>query len=209
MGRVFQAWDSRQRRKLALKVLKPAMTSASLAEEFRLLSRLSHPNLVGIFDYHAEVADHVDDPQLRGPCFTMELLEGRPLDRLEPATDPGQIVQILGDAASALHYLHSRNILHRDLKPSNLFWDKGRLRLLDFGLSGGVEQIAGAGTPAYLPPEAFWGEYGRSGDLFALGVSIQEWLCGAPPFPAWPPPAGKAVKARSLSAARPELPDFL
>ena len=210
MGRVFQAWDSQQRRKLALKVLKPEMASASLAEEFRLLSRLSHPNLVGIFDYHAELSEHVDDPQLHGPCFTMELLEGRPLDRLEPATDPEQIVRILGGVASALHYLHSRNILHRDLKPSNLFWDSSRLRLLDFGLSGGAERHgAGAGTPAYLPPEAFWGEYGRAGDLFALGASIYEWLCGAPPFPTWPPPAGKAVKARPLNSSRPELPDFL
>ncbi|HKX11993.1 MAG TPA: tetratricopeptide repeat protein, partial [bacterium] len=94
---------------------------------------------------------------------------------------------------------------------SNLIWEAGRLRLLDFGLAGshGAQVKAGAGTPAYSPPEAFWGEYGRAGDLFALGVTLYEWLSGVRPFSAWPPAGGQTLLAKPLAQIRPDLPDYL
>ncbi len=213
MGRVLLAWDRVRGEKVALKLLRPGFDARSLRffqEEIRLLARLSHPNLVGVFDYFAPGTD----PALEGPCFSMEYLEGSP-------PGPGGLFQgaealaaLLADAAAGLHYLHARNILHRDLKPSNLMrLPSGAVKILDFGLAGLGDAARGPGplgTLAYLPPEAFRGEYGVAGDLFALGVLGYELAAGTPPYPR--PLSGDLrglPEPEPLARRRPDLPSYL
>jgi transcriptional regulator with GAF, ATPase, and Fis domain len=188
MGKVFLAEDRDLGKNVALKFLHsgfPPDALASFREEAELLTRLSHPNLVRIYDFFPNGLSGEELPP--GPCLAMEYIEGFTLQSL-PKTLAGKIwIDLFVQLAQGLLYLHNRQILHRDLKPSNVVVSpRHELKLLDFGLSTlrGRVQESGTlvGTFAYLPPEAFWGEYDTQSDLFALGVLFYEVLAGKLPF---------------------------
>ncbi len=212
MGRVYAAWDELRQRPVALKSLLAFRDASALAEEFRLLTRLSHPNLVEIYDFHREAGEVCAGAELRGPCFAMEFLEGSPLDRAGLEAAPEAAVPLLAQWLSGLQYLHARGVLHRDLKPANLLRLRdGRLKLLDFGLAGEAEDAAGPrGTLAYLAPEAFFGAYEARSDLFSVGAICYELLSGQAPYPQWPPTDPAALPTPpALARLRPEIPDWL
>lgn len=161
----------------------PGSTSDSrlaLAREFRLLSSLSHPNVIRVLDYGFE--------DRRLPFYTMERLEdpqtvldagiGQPLE-----VQVGLLIQML----QALAYLHRRGVIHRDIKPSNALVDQHQVKLLDFGISELREQAMDTGgitgTIAYMAPELLQGKKAtESSDLFAIGVVAYEILTGKHPF---------------------------
>ncbi|HEX5038051.1 MAG TPA: serine/threonine-protein kinase, partial [bacterium] len=171
MGRVVLASEAGTGRKVALKFLSASFDGTARAlfqEEAGLLSRLSHPNLVKIFDYE-------ETPE---PCFAMEYVDGPTLAEAAKAADVGRTLDLFVQTCRGLHYIHARNLLHRDLKPSNILVTKeGTVKLLDFG-------VARVGTPAYLPPEALGGFYDRRSEIYSLGVSWREVLKGQklPPY---------------------------
>ncbi|MBZ0282410.1 MAG: protein kinase [Anaerolineae bacterium] len=154
----------------------------SLAQEFRTLASLRHPNIISVLDYGFD-----DDRQ---PYYAMELLQ-QPRDLLVYGHDlsisakVGLLVQML----QALAYLHRRGIVHRDLKPDNAMVVNGEVKVLDFGLavaweyqrdraSDGVE-----GTLAYMAPEVLSGGQATvSADLYAIGVIAYELFGGRYPF---------------------------
>lgn len=211
MGRVFLAWDEHRKERIALKFLHSDHKPESLAEEFRLLTRLSHPNLIAIHDFHLEGAGLCNVKDLAGPCFSMPYLEGFPLDRLPQHTSLEQIQNIFVQLLSGLHFLHRRDLLHRDLKPANLFLSQdGPAKLLDFGLSGQQKgRTLPQGTLAYLAPEACWGEPEARSDLFSLGAVFYELLAKTPPYPRWPPQGNSdSLQPRPLRDSRPDLPTF-
>ncbi|MCA9138066.1 MAG: protein kinase [Planctomycetales bacterium] len=154
--------------------------------EFRSLSEINHPNLVGM-----QTLEFDGDQWF----FTMDLVDG--VDFLEHVRPKGLIDENrLRDAtkqlARGISELHARGIVHRDLKPSNvLVNEKGEVKLLDFGLIADLQEATDqtlsvsikqfAGTPRYAAPEQADGERSAACDWYAFGVMLYEALTGKVP----------------------------
>ncbi|WP_457101318.1 protein kinase domain-containing protein [Microbacterium sp. P5_E9] len=193
MGIVWQAWDERLHRPVALKMLRtqPELTDAERQQstdralrEARITAGLRHPHAVTVFD----VIEH--DGQ---PCIVMELIESTPLSDLlsEHGTlTPAVAARIGAEVASALAAAHKLRIVHRDVKPGNiLITADGSAMISDFGISHalGDATITATGlihgTPAYLAPEVARGlPTSFASDVFSLGSTLYAVLEGAPPF---------------------------
>lgn len=195
MGTVYRAHDRLTGQTVALKQVhvepktlafasRPATSDTTslllaLAQEFKLLASLRHPNIISVLDYGFDAK--------RQPYFTMELLE-ESQTILEAGRNQPLAIQIdlLIQTLQALVYLHRRGIFHRDLKPDNVLVSQGRVRVLDFGLSVAREQARSAevsGTLPYLAPEVLEGmPYSEAADLYAIGVLAYELFVGQHPF---------------------------
>lgn len=194
MGVVFRATDRLTGQHVALKRVSPVGEQAqastgtgqdfrlALAQEFKLLASLRHPNIISVLDYG------FDDRHQ--PYYTMELLEGA-RTILDAGNDRPQDEQInlLAQTLRSLAYLHRRGITHRDLKPSNVLVMDGQVKVLDFGLSVATESQRGeaaaptAGTLAYMAPEVLTsGVANPLTDLYAVGVIAYELLTGRHPY---------------------------
>ncbi|MBS0208740.1 MAG: protein kinase [Planctomycetes bacterium] len=189
MGVVYEAVQESLSRHVALKILPAqALTDEKRVKRFdqeaRLAARLYHPNIVPVFGVGHASGFHY---------YVMQLIDGHGVDRVITES-PGQrlptrqAAEIARDAARALHYAHVQGTLHRDVKPSNLLIDrKGSVWLADFGLAQALENNASvsthvAGTLRYLPPERFQGVSDARGDVYGLGLTLYEMICGRPPF---------------------------
>ncbi|HEY2516748.1 MAG TPA: protein kinase [Polyangiaceae bacterium] len=182
-------------RSLAIKVLSPGHGSASDAverfrREARAVARLSHPNLVQLYDFGRSLDGRV--------FLAMELLHGATLDDHLAASrgmDWREAVRLAVDACNALQAAHEAGLVHRDLKPANLFLtEAGTVKLLDFGVAMALADVAGAeerrqkgfaifGTPEYMAPEQVAGEaVDARCDLYAMGCLLYELLTGSCPF---------------------------
>ena len=190
MAQVYRAFDRHLEREVAIKVLRPHLTEAD-TERFRreimTLAKLSHPNIVSIYDLGR--GDHV--------YFAMELISGGPLTELGPlGADPEPLLHFLEAAikvAEALAYVHRLGMVHRDLTPRNiLLTPEGHPKVMDFGLVQLAEssrQLTRTGltlgTPQYMAPEqAQGGVTGAHTDLYALGAVLYKTVTGVAPFEA-------------------------
>ncbi|CAB4622666.1 MAG: protein kinase [Actinobacteria bacterium] len=187
MATVYLAMDLRLERKIALKVIHPHLASnESFRDKFireaRIAAKLSHPNLVNVFDQGQEgdmafmAMEFVSGITLRDALKDFGALDAkRALDLFEP---------ILSGLAAA----HRAGILHRDLKPENvLLSDDGRIKLGDFGLARDIENNTSTGslvgTVAYLSPELVTrGVADARSDVYAAGIMLFEMLAGKQPF---------------------------
>ncbi len=209
MGIVFAAQDTSLDRGVALKLLRPGYEMDAAAErlqrEARAMARLSHPNVVTVFD----VGTH------EGAVFVaMEKVEGGTLrDWLRQPRPTADIIDVLDQAASGLGAAHAAGLVHRDFKPENVMvGTDGRVRVLDFGLAKPSDPShtqdllthSGTmlGTPRYMAPEQFRGEDADArSDQFALGVVFYEALYGVHPYqPLDDRPLPRAVLAGALRA---------
>lgn len=192
MGSVYRALDKLTAQMVALKrVTTPTDQldfasrtdgstdlAVSLAQEFRLLASLRHPNIISVLNYGFDDA--------RQPYFTMDFLND-PITITEAGehqSTEGKIM-LLVEMLQALAYLHRRGILHRDLKPSNVVVSDGNIKVLDFGLSVRREQGAtdASGTLSYMAPEVLLGQVAdERADLYATGVIAYELFTGLLPF---------------------------
>ncbi len=123
----------------------------------------------------------------------MELLKGKdliPYIKAGALLPPDKVVSIISRVAEALGYAHKQNIVHRDIKPGNIMYepDEGQVKVADFGIaritdSSKTKTGMVLGTPSYMSPEQLSGMKvdGRS-DLFSLGVTLYQMLCGKLPF---------------------------
>ena len=185
---VYAARDTQIGQDVALKLLVPSPATANqtrerMRREVKAVRRLSHPNIVGVFDF-------VED----GPygAVIMELVDGEDLDRRVRRVGPlpvDDVGRIGSEVAAALAAAHRHGILHRDVKPKNILLDRdGRARLTDFG-SARMEGDAtitrtGAiiGTLAYMAPETAEGRRGDArSDVFALGMTLFHAAAGRLP----------------------------
>ncbi|MBW3658053.1 MAG: protein kinase [Actinobacteria bacterium] len=200
---VWRAFDDVLSRSVAIKLLHPHLaTDPTTVERFRLESinaaRLSHPNVVAIYDTGQEVdvvylvMEFVDGPSLRDVL--------REMGQLEP-----QVVAALGEqVAKALGEAHAQGVVHRDVKPANiLLTGDGVAKVTDFGiakaLSGNQATLTSpgtvVGTAAYVAPEQLeGGKVDARADVYALGVVLYECLTGQPAFSGDTPTATAAAR---------------
>jgi len=167
--------------KLALKTQVLTDESArlvdSLKHEFRVLSRLAHPNVARVYDFGVLPAT-AGEP--RRFYFTSEYVEGRPFLEATESASWEELYDLAAQLFRALSYVHARGILHRDVKPANvLVTAAGVVKLIDFGIvSARRVQVTGqalVGTPAYLAPEVIRGDApDPRSDLYACGVTLYQ-----------------------------------
>jgi len=193
MGVVYLGKDPKIGREVAIKTMALAQEfeADELAEvkerffrEAETAGRLSHPNIVTIYDTGEE----------HDFCYiAMELLKGGDLAPFVKANNllpQDKVVSIVARAADALGYAHKQGVVHRDIKPANMMYhpQSDTLKLTDFGIarltdSSKTKTGMVLGTPSYMSPEQLAGKKieGRS-DLFSLAVSLYQLLCGRLPF---------------------------
>ncbi len=209
LGVVYAAHDPELARDVAIKLVRPSPIAgeategaqAGLLREARALAKVSHPNVVHVYDvgtFGTQV------------WVAMELVDGGSLRTwlAQQQRSPAQIVSVLAAAGRGLAAAHAAGLIHRDVKPDNIVVDaNGRAYMVDFGLAraqaappplqdlddgGAIRDVtdpvtthsgALAGTPAYMAPELFRsGEVSERADQFAFCVTAYEALVGQRPF---------------------------
>ncbi|MFF2505346.1 Stk1 family PASTA domain-containing Ser/Thr kinase [Streptomyces sp. NPDC058067] len=187
MATVYRAVDTRLDRVLALKVMHPALAAdVSFVERFireaKSVARLSHPNVVGVFDQGADGQYVYLAMEYVAGCTLRDVLRDR------GALRPRAALDILEPVLAALGAAHRAGFVHRDMKPENvLIGDDGRVKVADFGLVRAVDTVTNTtgavlGTVSYLAPEQI--ESGTADprvDVYACGVVLYEMLTGAKP----------------------------
>ena len=197
MSAVFAAYEPALERRVAVKVLSPALTGAVDGERFRqevlLLARLQHPHIVPIL--RTGEADAL-------PFFVMPFVEGESLRaRLERtgALPLGEGVRVLRSVAAALSYAHARGVVHRDVKPDNVLLAAGGIATVtDFGVARALDAATRStapaapvteaglvvGTPAYMAPEQATADPDADHrvDIYAFGMLAYEVFTGDIPF---------------------------
>lgn len=200
-GQVFLAEQTEPLvRKVAIKIIKPGMDSASVVRRFeqerQALAVMNHPGVARVFDGGVTEAGR--------PFFVMEFVDGKPLTRFADAErlTMRQRVELMVQVAEAVHHAHMKGVIHRDLKPGNILarMDDGRPRItvIDFGVAKALrrgedgfanEAMTEAGqvigSRDYMSPEqADSGpeDIDTRTDVYALGVVLYELLTGVTPF---------------------------
>jgi serine/threonine protein kinase/tetratricopeptide (TPR) repeat protein len=211
MATVYLADDIKHERRVALKVLHPALSSALGADRFlreiKLAARLNHPHIVPLFD-SGEAGGSL--------YYVMPVIEGESLrDRLlrDGRIPAEESLALIRGIASALDYAHRHSIVHRDIKPENIMLQDGEAVVMDFGIAKAVSIAAGdtltqagmmVGTPAYVSPEQAAGENfidGRS-DQYSLACVLYEMISGRKPFTGGSP---QAVLSKRFSGPVPSV----
>ncbi|MDJ0837352.1 MAG: serine/threonine-protein kinase [Acidobacteriota bacterium] len=191
MGAVYKARQDEPDREVALKIIRPSRATPSFSErfrwEYRILARMNHHYIARIYEAGVTAHGH--------PFFTMELIEGVPLDRFckKRKLSLKERLNLFQEICAGVLHAHQQAVVHRDLKPSNILVteENGKPvpKIIDFGiaasLSGEQDDDTGAmGTPAYMSPEQL--REGREfsdvrGDVYSLGVVLYEILAGGHP----------------------------
>jgi len=189
MGRVYKVFDKKIKEKVALKLLRPEISSDEetverFSNELKYARKIIHKNVCRMFDLGEEEGTHY---------ITMEYVSGEDLKsmiRMMGRMSPGQAVSITRQICEGLAEAHKLGVVHRDLKPQNIMIDReGKARIMDFGIArslkakgipdGGII----IGTPEYMSPEQMEGkEIDQRADIYALGVILYEMLIGRVPF---------------------------
>jgi serine/threonine protein kinase len=185
MAVVYLARDEELQRPVAIKILAEQFGSdesirTRFLREARLASRLSHPNVVHVYDAG----------EARGRLFiVMEHVPGSTLAACGKLAY-GEAVELAVQACAGLQHAHGAGLVHRDVKPANLLLrEDGVLKIADFGIALAADmtqltkQGTVLGTAAYLAPEQAAGEsVGAAADTYALGAVLYELLTGRPPY---------------------------
>jgi serine/threonine protein kinase len=197
MAEVWEAHDDTLDRDVAVKILHTHLADdpefvSRFKREALTVARLSHPNVVAVFDTGIERTPR----GLTLAYLVMELIRGKSLRAMTQAgITTQQAVAFTIEAADGLEYAHRQGLVHRDIKPANLLvTPEGRVKVVDFGIAKAVldernhgEDLtqAGAilGTAKYLAPEQVEGDnVDARTDIYSLGVVLYEMACGQPPF---------------------------
>jgi len=188
MGVVYTAEDTKLKRNVALKLIRPEFTVDREARnrfmlEAQVAASLDHPNICTVFEIsQAEGQDFI----------TMALIDGQSLDKKieSGALEPEEAIDVGIQVADGLNEAQEKGIIHRDIKSANIMLTrKGQAKIMDFGLAkltegpGVTKTTKIVGTVAYMSPEQAKGERVDSrSDIWSLGVVIYEMLTGQPPF---------------------------
>ncbi|MCC9704779.1 Stk1 family PASTA domain-containing Ser/Thr kinase [Streptomyces sp. MNU76] len=187
MATVYRTVDTRLDRVLALKVMHPTLAAdRTFVERFireaKSVARLSHPNVVGVYDQGTDGSYVYLAMEYVAGCTLRDVLRER------GALQPRAALDILEPVLAALGAAHRAGFVHRDMKPENvLIGDDGRVKVADFGLVRAVDTVTSTtgavlGTVSYLAPEQL--EHGTTDtrvDVYACGVMLYEMLTGGKP----------------------------
>jgi serine/threonine-protein kinase len=191
MGVVYKGFDPHIKRTVAIKTIRrellEADQAASLVARFKneaqAAGRLSHPGIVGVYEY---------GEQDTLAYIVMEYIQGNGLDEYFKRGvhfGPTDMISIMAQLLDALDHAHDQGIVHRDIKPSNIIvMLNGRLKLADFGIAridtSDLTQFGVImGTPSYIAPEQYLGlTVDRRADIFSAGVIFYQLLSGKKPF---------------------------
>ena len=189
MGVVYKALDVNLDRQVAIKVMSAeARDDPDFVERFRLEARaqgaLNHPNVALLFDYFVHE---------RTPVAVMEFIDGESLEQLirrRGATPAHEAIPVFKQALRGVAAAHRAGIVHRDLKPGNLMVTRdGAVKVMDFGIAkragvtGATKVSTSIGSPLYMAPEQILGRaVDCRTDIYALGITLYELLCGQRPF---------------------------
>ena len=198
MGVVYEAWQVKPRRRVALKLLRPGLVTPALLRRFgreiELLGRLEHPAIARIYEAGADNSGGISQP-----FFAMEYIEGCEITQFvrDQDLDIRERIALFKRVVDGVHYAHQKGIIHRDLKPGNVSVDaSGTPKILDFGVARAIEaedqfgtltqdKSALFGTLQYMSPEQATGQNAEvdiRSDVYALGVMLFELLAGERPF---------------------------
>ena len=215
MARVLLGRDEKLDRQVAIKLLGENLAADDdfrkrFMREARMAAKLSHPNVVQIFDVGEE--DGV-------PFLVMEYVEGSNLGDLlkrRRSLPPGDVAPLMAQAAAGLAHAHDAGLVHRDVKPQNLLRRKdGRLKIADFGIARALEESrmtdtgSVLGTRPYMAPEQLRdGKISPATDVYAFGVVAHELLTGEVPSETETPTVSSGGEARGRRRRKPVPPEF-
>lgn len=189
MGIVFRGVHNKLEQPVAIKMLAPHLSGdpemrARFLREARLQAKLSHPAVVNIFDYFED----------EGNIFlVMEFVPGQSLEQMlldRGKLPPKEVLDIAQGVLSALSFMHGKGIIHRDIKPGNIIISEQGIKVTDFGIARLAEAETSItkdkrsfGTLCYMAPELLkTGEISPAIDIYSLGVTLFQLLCGVVPF---------------------------
>jgi len=206
-----QAWSSRS---------EPARIRREIASQ----AGLRHAGIVAVYDVGETEVDTVESSDgtiaVDRPYLAMELVRGGTLRDRIPVETASELRRVVEQLLEALSHAHARGVVHRDLKPENILVTEGpggepRTKIADFGLAHpwgreyrkGTSQVAApsGGTPAYMAPEQFdgdWRLFGPWTDLYALGVVAYELACGQRPY------RGESLLELAAEHKQPRVPEL-
>ncbi len=189
MGKVYKANDIDIKEKVAIKLIKPEIstdknTIERFQNELKFARKIRHKNVCQMYDLNREEGTYY---------ISMEYVEGenlRNMIRMSGQLGIGTAISVAKQVCAGLAEAHKLGVIHRDLKPSNIMIDReGIVRIMDFGIARSLKErgITGAGvligTPEYMSPEQVEGkETDRRSDIYSLGVILYEMLTGRVPF---------------------------
>ena len=199
MAEVFVAKDLTLGRRVAVKLLRPEFaTDAKLSSRFKQeahsASKLSHPNIVRVYDAGDDVETNAAGRETTRPFIVMEYVEGIELTSLiaRGPVKVSEATRLVAELLAAVDYAHDAGVVHRNIKPSNIMLTRsGQVKVLDFGISRAVTDTvtdlaritAILGSAAYFSPEQARGEtVDARTDIYSIGVVFFEMLTSMPPF---------------------------
>ncbi|BCL84074.1 STKc_PknB_like and WD40 domain-containing protein [Ktedonobacteria bacterium brp13] len=195
MGEVWLAEDVDLRRMVAIKLLPPVLRDQqdfldAFAREAQMAASLEHPHILAVHDFGSFV---LDDSDIVTYLVTPLITGGSLQDRMRGRQDllPFSLaISYLEQAADAIDFAHSKQLIHRDIKPANMLMQEQWLYLSDFGIARLLSTdtyrshtSSMVGTPRYMAPEQILGRPVPASDLYSLAVVAYQLLAGCLPFP--------------------------
>jgi len=199
MADVHAGVDSRLGRRVAIKLLRPALAAdpafrTRFRREAQDAAKMAHPTIVRIFDAGEETLVEPDGREIQQPFIIMEFVDGKLLKDLIASgpIEPSDATNIIEQVLTALEYSHRAGLVHRDIKPGNIMLTPtGQVKVMDFGIARAITETSATiaetstivGTAQYFSPEQARGEaVDARTDLYSTGIVLFELLTGRAPF---------------------------
>lgn len=199
MAEVFEGYDTRLGRTIAIKLLKSDLANdagfeSKFRQEAQASARMAHPTIVRVYDAGEEESVDENGQIRKTPFIVMELVRGQLLREVihQGRVETSRAIKYVSGILTALEVSHTAGVVHRDIKPANVMIGEGdSVKVMDFGIARAISDNSTTqaatggimGTAQYFSPEQARGEgVDARTDLYSTGVILYELLTGRPPF---------------------------